>query len=98
MNCCEALRRTDPRKGERPSAETVGHLVSTWRPRFCRSSGSRQANLGAWGRLAGIKAETLRDQLGHSSVLMTVDVYSHAQDRAGEAALLERFACPEVVM
>jgi integrase len=34
----------------------------------------------------------MRDQLGHSSVLMTLDVYSHAQDRAGEALIIERFA------
>lgn len=45
-----------------------------------------------WGRLAGIKAETLRDQLGHSSVLMTLDVYSHAAERTAEAALLEQYA------
>lgn len=48
-----------------------------------------------WGRRAGIKAETMRDQLGHSSVLMTLDVYSHADDRAGEAAMIERYAWPE---
>ena len=47
-----------------------------------------------WGELAGIKAETMRDQLGHSSVLMTLDVYSHAQDRRAEAALIEHFAIP----
>jgi integrase len=49
-----------------------------------------------WGRLAGIKAETLRDQLGHSSVLTTLDIYSHAQDRSGEAALIEQYAWPEL--
>ncbi len=48
-----------------------------------------------WGRLAGMKAETMREQLGHSSVLMTLDVYSHAQDQRGEAALIERYAWPE---
>jgi len=46
-----------------------------------------------WGRLAGVKAETMRDQLGHSSVMMTLDVYSQAQDRRSEAILIERFAC-----
>jgi integrase len=45
-----------------------------------------------WGRRAGIKAETMRDQLRHSSVLMTLDVYSHAQDRVGEAKLIENYA------
>ena len=49
-----------------------------------------------WGRRAGVKAETMRDQLGHSSVTMTLDIYSHAQDRAGEAALVERYAWPEL--
>ena len=48
-----------------------------------------------WGRRAGIKAETMRDQLGHSSVLMTLDVYSHAQDRANEAEMIERYAWPD---
>jgi integrase len=50
-----------------------------------------------WGRLAGMKAETMRDQLGHASVLMTLDVYSHAQDRAGEAALIEQYAWPKAI-
>src|SRR5579875_41017 len=49
-----------------------------------------------WGRLAGMKAETMRDQLGHSSVLMTLDVYSHAQDRSAEAALIEQYVWPEL--
>ena len=38
----------------------------------------------------------MRDQLGHSSVRMTLDVYSHAEDRAGEAAMIERYVWPEV--
>ena len=42
-----------------------------------------------WGRLAGMKAETLRDQLGHSSVLTTLDIYSHAQ---AEAKRMEEYA------
>lgn len=48
-----------------------------------------------WGRLAGMKPEVMRDQLGHSSVLMTLDVYSHAnqaKERAGEVAMIEQFA------
>ena len=48
-----------------------------------------------WGRRAGVKAEAMRDQLGHSSVLMTLDVYSHTEDRESEAALIERYAWPE---
>jgi len=47
-----------------------------------------------WGRLAGMKAETMRDQLGHSSVLTTLDIYSHAQDQTVEAALIEQYAWP----
>jgi integrase len=43
-----------------------------------------------------MKAETMRDQLGHSSVLVTLDVYSHAQDRSGEAALIEEYAWPKL--
>ena len=34
-----------------------------------------------WGRAAGIEAEVMRDQVGHTSVLMTQDVYSHLDDR-----------------
>jgi integrase len=48
-----------------------------------------------WGRLAGMKPEIMRDQLGHSSVLMTLDVYSHASqtaERAGEVAMIEQYA------
>ena len=52
-----------------------------------------------WGRSAGIKAETLRDQLGHSSVMTTLDIYSHAQDRTADAAKIEQYAaCSERVM
>ncbi len=49
-----------------------------------------------WGRRTGIKPEAMRDQLGHTSVLMTLDVYSHAQDVAGEGAMIiEQYAWPE---
>ena len=50
-----------------------------------------------WGRLAGMTPEVMRDQLGHSSVLMTLDVYSHAnqpEQRSGEVAMIERYALP----
>ena len=49
-----------------------------------------------WGRQAGVKAETMRDQLGHSSVLMTLDVYSQVDDRRSEAEAIERYAFPEI--
>jgi hypothetical protein len=42
-----------------------------------------------------MKPEIMRDQLGHSSVLMTLDVYSHANqatERAGEVAMIEQYA------
>ena len=45
-----------------------------------------------WGRRAGVDPESMRDQLGHSSVQITLDVYSHAQDRAEAAARIERYA------
>jgi integrase len=48
-----------------------------------------------WGRLAGMRPEIMRDQLGHSSVLMTLDVYSHAnqpRELAGEVAMIEQYA------
>jgi integrase len=47
-----------------------------------------------WGRLAGMEPEVMRDQLGHSSVLMTLDVYSHIAAPAGEKAgeTIERYA------
>jgi len=45
-----------------------------------------------WGRRAGVKAETMRDQLGHHSVQLTLDLYSHVDDRAAEAAHIEDYA------
>ena len=42
-----------------------------------------------WGRLAGLRPESLRDQLGHSSVRITLDVYSHIEERASDAVRLE---------
>jgi integrase len=45
-----------------------------------------------WGRKAGVAPEALRDQLGHSSVSMTLDVYSHVEDRVAAAAALAQFA------
>ena len=48
-----------------------------------------------WGRMAGVKAETMRDQLGHTSVVMTLDVYSKVEDRSREAALIEEYAFPK---
>ena len=44
-----------------------------------------------WGRRAGVPVELMRDQLGHSSSMITLDVYSHIDDRAGAAAQIEGF-------
>ena len=70
----------------KPAARRAGVPVVSWH--------DLRHTYTTWGRLAGIKPETMRDQLGHSSVLMTLDVYSHAQDRRAEAVMIERFACP----
>ncbi len=48
-----------------------------------------------WGRKAGVEAEIMRDQVGHSSVLMTQDVYSHLDDREGAAEKIGRFVWSE---
>jgi hypothetical protein len=42
--------------------------------------------------MAGVKAETMRDQLGHVSVQITLDVYSHVDDKQGEVGLIEGYA------
>ena len=44
-----------------------------------------------WARRAGVNAETMRDQLGHSSVKITLDIYSHLDDREKDAALIEGY-------
>ncbi len=38
-----------------------------------------------WGREAGVEAEVMRDQVGHASVAMTQDVYTHFGDRTTAA-------------
>ncbi len=48
-----------------------------------------------WSRAAGAPAETLRDQLGHSSVQITLDVYSHYEDRVRQAQAVESFVLKE---
>jgi len=45
-----------------------------------------------WGRKAGVKAEVMRDQLGHESVQVTLDLYSHIDDRETEAKQVEAYA------
>jgi integrase len=49
-----------------------------------------------WGRKAGVAAEVMRDLVGHTSVTMTQDVYSHMNDDDGEAvAMIGRYVWPE---
>ena len=48
-----------------------------------------------WGRLAGMQPEIMRDQLGHSSVLITLDTYSHVnqtEERASAVAMIDKYA------
>ena len=71
----------------KPAATRTGVPVVSWH--------DLRHTCATWGRRAGIKPETMRDQLGHTSVLMTLDVYSHAQDVAGEGAMIEQYAWPE---
>ena len=45
-----------------------------------------------WGRRAGVPVETMRNQLGHASSVLTLDVYSHAgDDREGAVELIEQY-------
>ena len=45
-----------------------------------------------WGRRAGVRAEAMRDQLGHASVTTTLDIYSHVDDSDRVAEAIERYA------
>lgn len=44
-----------------------------------------------WGRRAGVRAESMRDQLGHSSVTTTLDIYSHVDSQDGVAEAIEAY-------
>jgi integrase len=51
-----------------------------------------------WGRLAGMKPEVMKDQLGHADIQTTLGIYSHAslpETRAEEAALVEEYVLAE---
>ena len=45
-----------------------------------------------WGRKAGVEAEVMRDQLGHESVQVTLDIYSHIDERETHAGQIEQYA------
>lgn len=72
----------------KPKAEALGLPRFSWHDfRHAYTS---------WGRKAGVAAETMRDLVGHTSVTMTQDVYSHMGDEEGEAvAMIERFVWPD---
>ena len=44
-----------------------------------------------WGRKAGVEAEVMRDQLGHESVQVTLDIYSHIDEREAQAGQIEHY-------
>ena len=44
-----------------------------------------------WGRRAGVRAESMRDQLGHSSVTTTLDIYSHVDSQDDVAEAIEAY-------
>ncbi len=48
-----------------------------------------------WGRRAGVAAEVMRDQVGHTSVLLTQDVYSHLEDDGSVAKRIGTFVWPD---
>lgn len=67
----------------RPAREKAGVPLISWH------------NLGqtytVWARKSGVQAENMRDQFGHASVLMTLDVYSRAADRTEIGSRVERY-------
>ena len=71
----------------KPAATREGVPVVSWH--------DLRHTYATWGRRTGIKPEAMRDHLGHTSVRMTLDVYGHAQDVAGEGAIIEQYAWPE---
>jgi integrase len=52
-----------------PAAKAAGVPVVSWH--------DLRHTYTTWGGLVNVRPEIMRDQLGHSSVLMTLDVYSH---------------------
>jgi integrase len=42
-----------------------------------------------WGRLAGVEAEVMRDQMGHSDVRITLQTYSHVRPTDNAASRIE---------
>jgi integrase len=44
-----------------------------------------------WARRAGVAAEAVRDQLGHSSIRTTLDIYSHTDDSGSIPSQIEAY-------
>jgi len=71
----------------KPTAESIGLPRFSWRD-------FRHAYT-TWGRSAGVAAELIRDQVGHTSVLMTQDIYSHLDGRKSAAESIGNHVWPE---
>ncbi len=48
-----------------------------------------------WGRKAGVEPEIMRDLVGHTSVTMTQDVYTHLDEDGDAVASIGRYVWPE---
>jgi integrase len=53
----------------RPACRLLGIPAGSW--------ADLRHTYTTWGRRAGVKAESMRDQLGHSSVKTALDICSH---------------------
>ena len=51
-----------------------------------------------WGRRAGVRAESMRDQLGHASVQTTLDIYAHVDSQDGVAEAIEAYSMDEKLL
>jgi integrase len=65
----------------RPLAEKLGLPRFSWH--------TLRAAYASWGRDAGVRQEVVRDQLGHSSISMTADIYTFTGDRGDVAERVE---------
>lgn len=80
----------------KPAAERLGLPRIGWH--------DLRHTYATWGRLAGVRPEIMRDQLGHEDIQTTLGIYSHAsrpETRAADALLVEQFVMsdsPRMVM
>ena len=68
----------------KPACKRAGVPVCSWH--------DFRHTFTTWNRRAGVPAEIVRDQLGHTTVAITMDIYSHVQDGALGAASVEGYA------